>query len=831
MAVVYTIEEISRIIGGELLGNGPAEEEHVIEHLLTDSRKLVHPASTLFFAIPGPRRSGEAYIEELYERGVRYFVVPDSFGSRLPDTVFISVKDPLTALQQLAAFHRQQFSMPVIAIAGSNGKTIVKEWLYQLLEKDYRIVRSPKSYNSQVGVPLSVWLMNDTHNLAIFEAGISRKDEMQKLEQVIRPTIGVFTHLGDAHGENFTDPEEKAAEKFKLFTGVDWVVANGDDKIVRDTLLKAALPVFSYGATGNNAVRVLSVLKKTDHTVVNLQCMDDTIPAAGEPFELMLPFTDDASVENGITCACVLLRLGYAPSVLAERIEQLRAVSMRLEMKKGINNCMLINDSYVADPDSFRIALDFMQQVQQYHHRTVILSDLMQTGKDPDRLYAEIADLLQQKGVQRIIGVGPQISQYTHLLERVCEEAIFFTGTEALLQQFHQLRFQHELILIKGARAFAFERISALLEQKTHQTVLEINLSAIAHNIRQLQRLLRPGTKMMAMVKAFSYGGGSFEIANVLQYSKVDYLAVAYADEGVELRKAGIRLPIMVMNPEESGFAAMTEHSLEPEVYSFNLLYRLRTFLQREGMQYYPVHIKVDTGMHRLGFAPGEIADLAHLLSTDNMFSVQSVFSHLAGSEDPGLDYFTQQQAETFIKACDVLQQRLDYPFLKHIANSAAIMRHPDLQYDMVRPGITMYGLPDLNHLGLKEAVTLKTTIAQIKNVPAGDAVGYNRLGQVQKESVIATIRIGYADGYRRAFGNGIGHVLIKGYTAPVVGNVAMDMTMVDITGIPDVRENDEVIVFGEQLSVAQLAAWANTIPYEIMTGISQRVQRVYYEE
>ncbi len=831
MRVVYTIEKISRIVGGKLLQNGLAGEGHVIEHLLTDSRKLVHPASTLFFALPGPRRNGEAYVEELYERGVRYFVVPEPFEGRLSNAAFVLVKDPLAALQQLAAFHRQQFHLPVIAIAGSNGKTIVKEWLYQLLEKDYRIVRSPKSYNSQVGVPLSVWLMNDTHNLAIFEAGISRKDEMQNLQRIIRPTIGVFTHLGDAHGENFSTPAEKAAEKFKLFTGVDWVLANRDDTIVRDTLTKAALPAFCYGAAGDNAVRVLSVRKKADHTVVSLQCMDTTAPVTEEAFELALPFTDDASVENGITCACVLLRLGYAPPVLAERMEQLRPVSMRLEMKKGINNCTLINDSYVADPDSFRIALDFLQQVQQYQRRTVILSDMVQTGKDPDKLYAEIAGLLKQKGVQRIIGVGAQISRHRNLLERVCEEALFFTSTEALLQQFHQLRFQNELILIKGARAFAFERISTLLERKTHQTVLEINLSAIAHNIRQLQGLLRPGTKMMAMVKAFSYGGGSFEIANVLQYSKVDYLAVAYADEGVELRKGGIRLPIMVMNPEESGFATMTEHSLEPEVYSFNLLYRLRAFLQQEGLQHYPVHIKVDTGMHRLGFEPDEIADLAHLLSADNTFSVQSVFSHLAGSEDTGLDYFTQQQATAFVKACDVLQQHLAYPFLKHIANSAAIMRHPDLHYDMVRPGIAMYGLPDLNNLGLKEAATLKTTIAQIKKIPAGDSVGYNRRGQVQKESVIATIRIGYADGYRRAFGNGAGHVWIKGYTAPVVGNVAMDMAMVDITGIPDVKENDEVIVFGEDLSVAQLATWANTIPYEIMTGVSQRVQRVYYEE
>ncbi len=827
MAMIYTIEQICSIVGGQLMSNAPAKDVPVVEHLLTDSRKLVHPATTLFFALPGGLRNGEAYVEELYERGVRCFVVPEHFPASQPGAWLVRVDSPLGALQRLAAFHRQQFTIPVIAIGGSNGKTIVKEWLYQLLEKDYRIVRSPKSYNSQVGVPLSIWLMNDTHTLAIMEAGISRKGEMQLLQEMIRPTIGVFTHLGDAHDENFATRKEKAEEKFQLFRGVDWLVANGDDPIVRDMLASTTIPVFRYGKGGDNNVRVLSVEKKEHHTQVSLQAGVDNEGV----FSFLLPFTDDASLENGITCACVLIRLGYAAPILAERLQNLRAVSMRLEMKKGINNCTLINDSYVADLDSFRIALDFLQQVQQYQRRTVILSDLVQTGKSPHELYAEIAGLLQQKGVRRIIGVGREISRYRALLEKVCEEARFFPDTEALLQQFRQLRFQQELVLIKGARQFAFEHVSALLEQKTHQTVLEINLSAIAHNIRQLQRLLQPGTKMMAMVKAFSYGGGSFEIANLLQYSKVDYLAVAYADEGVELRKAGIRLPVMVMNSEESGFAAMTEHSLEPEIYSFSLLNRFRLFLQREGLQHYPVHIKIDTGMHRLGFSPDEIEELAGVLSGDQTCSVRSVFSHLAGSEDPGLDYFTQQQAGAFTAACEVLQRQLAYPFLKHIANSAAIMRHPALQFDMVRLGIAMYGLPDLSNLGLKEASRLKTTIAQIKRIPAGDSVGYNRRAVMQKETTIATIRIGYADGYRRAFGNGVGHVWIKGYVAPVLGSVAMDMTMVDITGIPDVKEDDEVILFGEELSVTQLAAWGNTIPYEIMTGISQRVQRVYYEE
>lgn len=829
MNITYTIKVVADIVNGTLVSNLSLQPTP-IEHLLTDSRKLVHPGTTLFFALQGSRRNGDAYIEDLYERGVRYFVVPQSCKANMPDAAFVVVKDPLLALQQLAAFHRQQFDIPVIAIAGSNGKTIVKEWLYQLLAPDYNIVRSPKSYNSQVGVPLSIWLLNSSHNLAIFEAGISQRGEMQRLAAIIKPTIGVFTHLGDAHGNNFSSAEEKALEKLGLFTGVNWVVANGDDAIVSDILEKTALPAFCYGTKAGCTISIVSITKNGQRTKILLGNTEND-PALKNPFGIELPFTDDASIENGITCACVLLKLGYTPSVISERLQHLRPVSMRLEMKKGIHNCTIINDSYIADLDSLGIALDFLLQVQQHSQRTLILSDLVETGGQQERLYTEIARLLKLKKVHRIIAVGPHMMQYRHLLEPACATSAFFSNTEQLLSQFHTLRFYDEAILVKGARSFAFERVSGLLEQKTHQTVLEINLSAVAHNIRQVQRLLSPGTRMMAMVKAFAYGSGSFEIANVLQYNKVDYLAVAYTDEGVELRKAGIRLPIMVMNPEESSFAAMTEHSLEPEVFSINMLNSLEAFLQGEGLQHYPIHIKVDTGMHRLGFEPSEITRLAQRLSSDNLYSVQSVFSHLAGSEDPALDYFTSQQAELFTRACDILQQHLTYPFIRHIANSAAIMRHPQLQFDMVRLGIVMYGLPDLKNLELREAATLKTTIAQIKKVPAGDTIGYNRRGQLQKESVIATIRIGYADGYRRAFGNGVAHVWIHGYPAPVVGNVAMDMTMVDITGIPDVRENDEVILFGETLSVTKLAAWANTIPYEIMTGVSQRVQRVYFEE
>lgn len=845
----YSIEKVSAIVQGKLQ---TGSRNVLIDSLLTDSRKIVYPAASLFFALPGPRRNGHRFIQELYARGVKNFVVDLSFEtSDYPDANFIRTNDVLIALQKLAAFHRSQFGIPVAGITGSNGKTIVKEWLNLLLEKDYQIVRSPKSYNSQIGVPLSVWQMNSTHTLGLFEAGISQPGEMEALQKIIRPTIGVLTHMGDAHEENFKDHRQKIREKLLLFTDVKWMVSNGDDPLVVETIEASAIPCIFWGKHANCSVRLANIKKEGTHTIILLEVNREAINAilrspvtihhspltshlSPHPLSLTIhiPFTDDAYIENAITCYSVLLAMGYDHEVITVRMGLLKPVEMRLEMKRGINNCSIINDSYIADLSSLRIALDFLEQQRQHRKRTVILSDFAET-KDPENLYSEIAFVLQQKNINRFIGIGSHLYQYKNKFEQVVGETFFYNSTEDFTARFLSTQFHDETILIKGARKFALEQVSALLEQKAHQTVLEVNLTAIVHNLKQYQQLLQPSTKIMAIVKAFSYGSGSYEIANILQFHKVDYLGVAYADEGVELRKAGISLPIMVMNPEESSYHAIAENNLEPEIFSFPALTSFRKFLQEQGLQHYPVHIKIDTGMHRLGFELKEMKALAGTLTNNSFFTVKSVFTHLAGSEDRDLDIFTEWQAEQYLLACTQLQEVLPYAFIRHIANTAAIARHPRLHLDMVRLGIGLYGADStaMHTLELREAATLKTTIAQIKKIKAGETVGYTRKGILQRDSAIATIRIGYADGYRRNLSNGAGSMLVNGKLAAVVGNIAMDMTMIDITDIPDVHEGDDVIVFGKGLSIRQLAQWAQTIPYEIMTGISQRVQRVYFEE
>ncbi len=833
----YTIESISVIIRAQSICNS---HDAVVDTLFTDSRRLTNVSSSLFFALTGARRSGQQFIPELYQRGVKNFVVNRGFETEgYPEGNFLIVDDTLIALQQLASFHRSAFNIPVIGITGSNGKTIVKEWLNLLLEKENHIVRSPKSYNSQIGVPLSVWQMDETHTLCIFEAGISQPGEMNALQKIIRPTIGVLTHIGDAHDENFTGLPQKIREKLVLFRSAEWIVCNGDNTLIKEAVEELNISTVSWGKHENCQVRVKSRHTYHNGTLIELQANQQLhFPRALDkslyhPFTVRIPFIDNASVENAITCCVVLMCLGYTSDTISERIALLKSVSMRLEMKKGINNCSIINDSYIADLSSLRIALDFLLQQKQHNKRTVILSDFLETGIAPENLYPGIALTLETKSVNRFIGIGTQISRYKAFFEAVCNDCSFYNSTADFIANFHSTAFRDEAVLIKGARVFALERISRMLEQKAHQTVLEINLTAIVHNLKKYQELLQPATKIMAMVKAFSYGSGSYEIANVLQFQKIDYLAVAYTDEGAELRKAGITLPIMVMNPEESGFSMLTENYLEPEIFSFPLLTKFQNYLQEQGLRQYPVHLKIDTGMHRLGFEPKDIPALCNALHNNSLLTVQSVFSHLAGSEDPQLDDFTNQQAEIYEKLCRQLKQALNYTFIRHIANSAAVLRHQSLHFDMVRLGIGLYGIDgsSTNRLGLKEAAVLKTTIAQIKTIKAKDTVGYGREGIITKDSTIATIRIGYADGYSRRFSQGIGHVLINGYEAPVVGNIAMDMTMIDITGISNVQEGDEVIVLGKGISLTQLAGWARTIPYEIMTGISQRVQRVYVEE
>jgi alanine racemase len=826
---MYSILEITTIINGKTLLQ--KDTAAVIEHLLIDSRKLLFPSTTLFFPIPGPRRQGNAFVKDLYKKGVTNFIVDDSFvflPEEYANANIILVKDVLTALQNLTAYHRKKYSIPVIGITGSNGKTIVKEWLYQLLQANYSIVRSPKSYNSQIGVPLSVWQMNASHTLGIFEAGISLPAEMERLETIIRPTMGIFTNIGEAHSEGFESITNKINEKVQLFSAASPVIYCKDEILVDEALMelqeKTSNRLFSWGQREEATLHIQAVQVQPFNTVVKAIFKERKI-------SISIPFTNDAAIKNAITCWCVLLYLEINDETIQERMLQLKPVEMRLELKEGINNCSVINDSYSADITSLSIALDFLLQQQQHPKRTVILSDILQSGKSNQALYDEVGNILRQKNINRLIGIGTEMSKYSDSFVGI-KEALFFISTNEFKQQFPALSFYNETILLKGARIFEFEQISHLLEQKTHQTVLEINLTALTHNLKTYQQELKPGVKLMAMVKAFSYGSGSFEIANLLEFQKVDYLAVAYADEGVELRKAGITLPVMVMNAEESTFDMLVQYNLEPELYSFGILNAFENYLQRSGINNYPVHIKLDTGMHRLGFETEEIKSLCKKLSRNDSFKIQSVFSHLAASENKVHDNFTQMQADSFLKAIKQIEKLITYPFLKHIANSSAIHRHKNLQLDMVRLGIGLYGVD--SNLGMQEQLrnvsTLKTTIAQIKKVKAGESVGYSRNGIAEKDSVIATVRIGYADGYPRSLGNGNGKMYVNGTLAPVIGNVCMDMTMIDITHIA-AKEGDEVMVFGEKLAVTEVAHWAGTIAYEILTGISQRVKRVYYEE
>lgn len=837
----YYLENIASVVKGKfLLKSG----NPTIEHLLLDSRKIIFPQSSLFIAIKGPRRDGHLFIEELYQKGVRNFIVSQEISTAsLLEANVILVKNTLHALQALAIHHRRQFSalpdgskFPVIGITGSNGKTIVKEWLNQLLEDQYNTVRSPKSYNSQIGVPLSVWQMNESHDLAIFEAGISESGEMSNLEKIIQPTIGVFTNIGEAHSEGFINQRQKVNEKLQLFTHVDTLIYCKDNPAIHEAvamlwqqLHKRAdktFSIFNWGTAGEATLQVQSIHKGDGESVITAMWQTETL-------QITIPFTDDASIENAIHCWCVLLVLKIPQEGIQQKMRQLSTVAMRLELKHGINNCSIINDSYSADLSSLKIALDFLMHQQQHPKRTVILSDILQSGKVEKELYREVARELEQRRVNRFIGIGKKISQYRQVFEEVDSlELSFYESVEDFRKNFHHFYCRDETILLKGARVFELEKIDALLEQKVHQTILEINLSSLVYNLQQFQQVLEPSTRVMAMVKAFSYGSGGYEIANVLQFHKIDYLAVAYADEGVELRKGGIALPIMVMNTDTSTFDLLVKYHLEPELYSPGLLQALETFLVNKNIHQFPVHIELETGMNRLGFAEEQVPHLMESLKTGT-FKVQSVFTHLVASEDPEHDKFTGQQAARFHILCDWIKTVISYPFIRHIANTSAITRHSSMQLDMVRLGIGLYGIGDNNQasLQLREVSTLRSTIAQIKHVKSGESVSYGRKGIVQRDSIIATVRIGYADGYPRSLSNGHGKMLVNGHFAPIMGMICMDMTMIDITEIPGVREGDEVIVFGSGLSVKKVANWAQTIPYEILTGVSQRVKRVYFEE
>lgn len=816
--ILYSIGEITESIGGKAFIELP---ECRIRAILTDSRKVTDPEHGLFFALSG-RRDGHQFLKDVYKQGVRNFVISQSDFDRsdMARANFYLVEDTLKALQDLAAHHRLKFSYPVIGITGSNGKTVVKEWLYQLLAPENNIVRSPKSYNSQIGVPLSVWEMNAENDLAIFEAGISKPGEMVNLAHIIKPTIGILTNIGEAHYDGFENVNEKIAEKLKLFEGVDLFIYSNK-----------YLDQYDGELPGKNrfswCYRDKADLEVFDDEVLENKFLFLRAQYNGQEVQAVLPFTDYASIENGIICWATLLSLGYEPAEADRRLEKLLPINMRLELKTGINNCSIIDDSYSLDLSSLAIALDFLKQQNQHLRRTLILSDIPGSTGNRSAVYEKVSKLIENKDVNKLIAVGGQICDYEFPVETV-----FFKTTDDLLANLNSLKLQNETILLKGGRSFEFERISKILTQKVHETVLEINLTAIEHNLNFYKTLLKPGVKLMAMVKAFSYGSGSFEIANLLEFNKVDYLAVAYADEGVALRRAGTSLPIIVMSPDVMAFDTIIEHTLEPEIYSFRIFDEFMDVLNRKNLEHYPIHIKLDTGMRRLGFMESEIDRLILLLRENKGVRVQSIFSHLAASDEPEHDPFTEHQLQLFGQISERIVSSLGYSVFRHIANTSAISRWPQSQFDMVRLGIGLYGIDSAltGRSPLRTVTSLKTSISQIKMIPPGDTIGYSRAGKMPLGGKIATVKIGYADGYNRALGNGVGKMLINGQSVSTIGNICMDMCMLDITGL-DVHEGDEVIVFNDQIKVEDIASATHTIPYEVLTGISQRVKRVYYYE
>lgn len=842
--MTYTIENIASIIEGR--PEGKSINPVVIKDLLFDSRLLISPENTLFFSLKSNRNNGSKYIDELYNKGVRCFAIDDAtfqqtITSQFPLSTFIVVDDTLKALQRLAAHHRGNFNIPIVGITGSNGKTIIKEWLYQILSPEMSVARSPRSYNSQIGVPMSVWQLNGSHQTAIFEAGISRPNEMQNLKDIIRPTIGIFANIGEAHGKNFENIKQKVEEKLKLFTDVDTLIYCSDYKEIKEAAEKLNINTFSWSRKDKNAdVQVYSIEKKEEETVIsavsrNSQTQDDSqiLRFSGSQIQkIRIPFTDDASIENAIHCWLAAMKFNIPENVIEKKMRHLSPIAMRMELKSGINGCKIINDSYNSDFNSLTIALDFMNQQHHNKERVVILSDILQSELKEEDLYEKIARLIKNKGVNHIIGIGEAISRQQ---DKFDIDKTFYKDTKDFLSNHKIEDFHNQMILLKGARDFGFEKISRLLQEKAHETILEINLNNLVRNMNYYRSKLKSGTKLMVMVKAFAYGSGNFEVSNVLEFHRADYLTVAYADEGIELRRKGINLPIMVMTPEINTFESIIKNNLEPDIYSFRSLSLLEDAIEKlDSPLNFPIgiHIKLDTGMHRLGFLKEDIDELLSRLKNNKNIVVKSVFSHLAGSDSPDFNDFTTLQINNFEEMSSKIIAAFPYKIIRHILNSAGISRFTDYQYDMVRLGIGIYGVaPCEEDRGkLKNVVSLKTTIVQIKEYEIGETIGYSRKGVIEKKSRIGVVPIGYADGLKRQLGNGAACFYVNGKAAPIIGNICMDMCMIDLTGI-DCKENDTAILFDENHSIERLAETCNTITYEILTSISQRVKRIYYQE
>lgn len=803
--------------------------QYEVSHLLTDSREVFNPQQTLFFAFKTKNNDGHKYIQELYNIGIRNFVVEvfDPEWFLMTDANFLKVKNSLQALQSVATFHRDHFSIPIIAITGSNGKTVVKEWIYQILGQMRSITRSPRSYNSQIGVPLSVWQLNGNTEIGLFEAGISKTNEMVKLQRIIQPNIGVFTNIGDAHQENFKSLKEKCLEKLELFINCDVIICEEGNELLDECMQSACLSqkrfTWSYDLRSSSPLLIQSI-ERSD----SVSCI--TYSFLGLSFTVELPFTDDASIENVTSAIAVALYLTTSIDVIQDKVKNLEPVAMRLDVRQGNNKNVIVNDTYNSDINSLRIALSFLgqQATLESHKKTLILSDILQSGYSDEALYRSVLDAAIAANVEKIIGIGEHISQQQAIFENMPHA--FFRTTEEFIKSGIWTEFHAETILLKGSRSFEFEKIAELIEQKTHETVLDINLDAVVHNFKYYRSLIKPETKLICMVKADAYGAGSVEIAKILQHHACDYFAVAVAEEGTLLRKAGIKAPIIVLNPEVGGFSQLFDSYLEPEVYNFRILDAFVKEAQRRGISDYPVHIKMDTGMHRLGFTEEDIPMLVHKLSSQKSLKVISAFSHLAASESWQFDGFTSTQISTFKHLAHLLQLGLGYSIYRHILNSAGIERFAKEQMEMVRLGISLYGVSPTESDNLRNVCTLRSTILQVKHIKAGETVGYGRKGFIEKDSEIATLRIGYADGLSRRFGNGVGAVFIKNTLVPFVGNICMDLSMIDVTGL-GVKEGDSVIIFGDNHSLINVAKLIDTIPYEVLTSVSSRVKRIYFKE
>ena len=839
----YTIEKVAALIGAHRYGSA---ETH-IEWLLTDSRSLAFPETTLFFALRTRTGDGHRYIDDLYRRGVRNFVVSavpwkehdsavadygnahkDSSTTRLyPDANFLEVISPLKALQRLAERHREEYDVPVIGVTGSNGKTCVKEWIYQLLCPSLHVTRSPRSYNSQIGVPMSVWLLTERTQVGVFEAGISQRGEMPGLRAIIQPTIGIMTNVGSAHQENFATIEEKCMEKLSLFDDAEVLIYNADDTVVSRCLPQCRFSGRLFGWSTTDAAAPLYIERVEKHESATTIAFSASVDDSRQHAETAIPFTSDASVQNAINTIATGLVMGLMPDVIADRLTRLTPVAMRLEVKQGVRDLTLINDSYNSDLTSLDIALDFLHRRAEQRRSILILSDLEQTGLDDEILYRRVADMIRTRSVDVLIGIGPRISAAHAAFST---EKHFFATTDELLESGLLDTLHSDIVLLKGARRFHFDLIAEQLELKVHETVLEVNLGALADNVRHYRSFMRPDTKLVCMVKAGAYGSGSIEVARTLQDLGVDYLAVAVADEGAELRKAGITMGIIIMNPEMSSFSTLFKYRLDPEIYSFRLLDALVAAARKEGIMNFPVHVKLDTGMCRLGFNPDtEIPTLVDRFRRQQALRVRSVFSHFVGSDSADFNDFSDWQFERFDRASRQLQEAMPYRVLRHICNSAGIERFPERHLDMCRLGLGLYGVDPVTNGRINNVTTLRTTILQIRDVAAGTSVGYSRRTIVDRPSRIAAIPIGYADGLDRHLGNRNGYALVAGQKAPYVGNICMDVCMLDVTGI-DCREGDSVEIFGDDLPVTVLSDILGTIPYEVLTSVSERVKRVYFQ-